>query len=291
MPHELSTYRIYVCSSPLTSFRNVNFLLTSLLVTLLSEEWKRSEYLIMFALDENRCPVKHSIGVSYPLHSFAFQGAKSGVQDYISLGVDVNCRDEQGRTPLHEACCNNQCALSDVYMEIVKLLVINGADHCALDKLEETPLHCIARHRVSRNIAAYLVLECKVPITCLNLYGQTPLDVAKESCFSVYQRYNLKLDQLTPKHHNFSSFSPVLQFLILEENRSNLSLRQLAKQQVYDCLRPYENEKVDQLPIPSRLKCYVGGIVFIEWLKHREEVNTKKTRVKVRAETKKCSIL
>ena len=99
---------------------------------------------------------------------------------------------------------------------------------------------------------------------------ETPLDVAKESSFSIYEECSIQPDVLTPKDENFYLFPPVLQFLTLEENRSNFTLRSLAKQTIYDCMVPYENEKVDQLPLPSRLKCYVGGITYTQWMKQRE---------------------
>ena len=115
----------------------------------------------LFPLDENRCPVKLLKGVNFPLHYFAFGGSIDGIRGFIYVGVDINCRDKQGRTPLHEACCNNQkYFIKDSHkLEVVKLLVSNGADPCALDNLEETPLHCVARHRIDRDIASFLVLQ------------------------------------------------------------------------------------------------------------------------------------
>ena len=112
----------------------------------------------LFSLDENRCPIKQSKGGTFPLHIHALQGSISGIQGFISAEVDVNCRDKQERTPLHEACCNRR-SLDSHKLEIAKLLVSNGADPCALDNLEETPLHCVARHRVDRDIASFLVLQ------------------------------------------------------------------------------------------------------------------------------------
>ena len=84
----------------------------------------------------------------------------SSVNSYISLGVDINCRDKQGKTPLHEACCSNRSSISDERKkEIVMLLVDNGADKLAIDHLGETALHCIARHNHNRQIASYLVID------------------------------------------------------------------------------------------------------------------------------------
>ena len=62
----------------------------------------------------------------------------------------------------------------------------------------------------------------------------------------------------------------MLQFLLLEDNRSHLSLRVLAREEIRLCVSPYEDEKIDQLPLPTHLKCYVGGTSYIEWAKQRE---------------------
>ena len=102
------------------------------------------------------------------------------------------------------------------------------------------------------------------------MYGQTPLDVAKESSFSIYERCGIQPNVLTPKDAKFSLFPPVLRFLMLEENKANFTLRYLAKLAISDYISPYENEKIDRLPLPNRLKCYVGGIKYIQWIKQRE---------------------
>ena len=114
----------------------------------------------MFAVDDQGRPVKHSIGLSYPLHTYSLEANIASVEKYISLGVDINCRDRQGKTPLHEACCSNPSTVSsERKKEIVKLLINNGADGLAVDNLGETALHCIARHDHNREIASYLAIE------------------------------------------------------------------------------------------------------------------------------------
>ena len=74
----------------------------------------------------------------------------------------MNCRDGQGRTPLHEVCCVTEFSnipKSGTVIELAKKLVANGADPLALDHMGESPLHCVARHRRNREVAAYLVFE------------------------------------------------------------------------------------------------------------------------------------
>ena len=116
---------------------------------------------ITVEVDENGIPLKYCPGVSYPLHRFSYDCQLSIIAQYIPLGVDINCRDKQGRTPLHEACCISHNTLTTFQDEllIVKFLVENGADVMAIDHLGETPLHCVARHRICRSVASYLVIE------------------------------------------------------------------------------------------------------------------------------------
>ena len=55
---------------------------------------------------------------------------------------------------------------------------------------------------------------------------------------------------------------------------------------------------MDQLPLPSHLKCYVGGTSYIEWVKQRDTDSIimegdfmKPVKEPVKPETKKCVIL
>jgi hypothetical protein len=58
------------------------------------------------------------------------------VRGLLSLGADPRYADENGKTPLHCAADS----LSDRKLEIIELLVGNGADRTARDKIGMTPL-------------------------------------------------------------------------------------------------------------------------------------------------------
>ena len=117
---------------------------------------------ISILVDKNGNPVRGKYGPTFPMHCCAFEGNLKEIKDFIALGVNMNCRDRQGRTPLHEACCKTEYSnsvKSGTSLDFVKLLVDNGAHPLATDELRETPLHCVARHRKNRPVAAYLVNE------------------------------------------------------------------------------------------------------------------------------------
>ena len=118
-----------------------------------------------------------------------------------------------------------------------------------------------------------IYFQCKVTLTCLNKFGQTPLDVAKESSESLLSSLKIETKSLTAKTPHMQTLPEVLQFLLLHDSISNRSLRELAREKITICLMPYRNEKLDKLPLPSRLKCYVGGTPYVEWIKHRERID------------------
>lgn len=64
-----------------------------------------------------------------------------------------------GRSPLH-------CASHAGHVEIVKLLILNGADVYQKDKYHETPLHAAASTGKVEVSAAHMLLGC-----CWATYG------------------------------------------------------------------------------------------------------------------------
>eukprot|EP00800_Vazella_pourtalesii_P019474 TRINITY_DN6613_c0_g1_i2.p1 TRINITY_DN6613_c0_g1~~TRINITY_DN6613_c0_g1_i2.p1 ORF type:complete len:127 (-),score=18.12 TRINITY_DN6613_c0_g1_i2:329-709(-) len=102
---------------------------------------------------------------TFPMHTFCIQGRLNEVEYLISIGVNMNCRDKQGRTPLHEVCCVTEFSnfvKSGTVISLAKKLVANGADPLAIDHMGESPLHCVARHRKNRELASYLVFDANL---------------------------------------------------------------------------------------------------------------------------------
>ena len=71
------------------------------------------------------------------------------IEKIINSGVDINARDELGRTPL-------MYAIKHGYYDIVDLLVRNGADVNATTNFNWTPLSFAINYKQS-NIAIYLI--------------------------------------------------------------------------------------------------------------------------------------
>lgn len=81
--------------------------------------------------------------------------------DQIQLSIknkknQINCTDSDGFTPLH-------MAVKSVHawrrLDSIKLLIDNGANVNAVDKLGNTPLHYAQRHRDNREILSLLIMN------------------------------------------------------------------------------------------------------------------------------------
>ena len=73
-----------------------------------------------------------------PIHDAAAAGDLAAIQAELDKGVDVNAKDNGGRTPLHYAA-------KYATKEVVELLIPNGADVNAKMKDGVTPLHVAAQ--------------------------------------------------------------------------------------------------------------------------------------------------
>ncbi|KAI9463928.1 ankyrin repeat-containing domain protein [Russula earlei] len=82
-----------------------------------------------------------------------FEGRLELVERLLELGVDVNSRDNQGRTPLHG----------------------HGADSCVRDEDGQTPLH-VASQEGSLKLVEPL-LELGVDVNSWDGQGRTPLQM------------------------------------------------------------------------------------------------------------------
>uniref|UniRef100_A0A1X7UF55 Uncharacterized protein n=1 Tax=Amphimedon queenslandica TaxID=400682 RepID=A0A1X7UF55_AMPQE len=73
-----------------------------------------------------------------PLHYAARSGSETIVTILVKNGADVNAKNKVQETPLHYAAGSGS-------ETIVTILVKNGADVNAMDKVQKTPLHYAAR--------------------------------------------------------------------------------------------------------------------------------------------------
>ena len=113
---------------------------------------------------------------STPLHLASYWGGFKVAQLLLDRGVNINVRDEQCRTPLHEALIKLSNNVEDYFVDAVRFLLGHGADVDAEDNNLSTPLHVISAYG---NIeAARLLLEHGARVDVLDKDHSTPLHVA-----------------------------------------------------------------------------------------------------------------
>ncbi|PCH55134.1 MAG: hypothetical protein COC21_03325, partial [Verrucomicrobiales bacterium] len=103
-----------------------------------------------------------------PLHYAAKYATKEVVELLIPNGADVNAKMKDGATPLHVAA-------QDGHKEIAELLIDKGADVDAQDVNGWTPLHSTA-YEGHRGIVELLIVK-DADVNAKDVNGRTPLDL------------------------------------------------------------------------------------------------------------------
>ncbi len=137
-----------------------------------------SAKLIEFALERYRVDVAETLlnhGAKYTaedagswLHEAAGNGRETVVAWLLDRGVDINTRNERGRTPLLTA---------DGHASVMELLIKRGADVLARDNEGRGLLHSAAAWKPCLEV----VRGIQLPVNEQDKKGQTPLHIAAQS--------------------------------------------------------------------------------------------------------------
>ena len=92
----------------------------------------------------------------------------------VSLGLDVNARNDPGNTPLHLA------ARDDESVKVLESLVAAGADVNAKNNKGETPIHDSARENKNVEITKFLVAK-GAGVDAKDNAGLTPFNKATDN--------------------------------------------------------------------------------------------------------------
>jgi hypothetical protein len=105
------------------------------------------------------------------LHMAAFKGNVKAARKFISDGISVNAKGQDGERPLHFAVYGNKIGMT-------KFLFDQGADVNGTNSSESTPLHAAAWK--GHTAIAELLIDKGADVNVINKMGKTPLDWAIE---------------------------------------------------------------------------------------------------------------
>lgn len=107
------------------------------------------------------------------IHDAIALGKKVEVQEFIDAGIDVNCPDKKGQTPLHIAVKENE-------LKAIPLLLEHGANPNIQDKKGQTPLHIAANNPYEESMEiAQLLLAHGADRSIRDATGRTALDITE----------------------------------------------------------------------------------------------------------------
>ncbi len=113
-----------------------------------------------------------------PLRSAIARGFDRTVEALLQGGIDVDVREEGGKTPLMSACGihtrSDDHTLRSLPLTIVKMLIHHGADACAIDDRKNNALHCALEEKAPIAQFIKFLLESGVDANAQNSAGFTP---------------------------------------------------------------------------------------------------------------------
>ena len=120
------------------------------------------------------------------LHVASYRGIGRLVRLLLEHGANINVRNGQHQTPLHQALVGIKDAYESDYLYLIHLLLAHGADVDALDNDHSTPLHLASQNGSIG--AARRLLKHGANIHIQNNDGHTPSQVASANGHEVIAR-------------------------------------------------------------------------------------------------------
>jgi ankyrin repeat protein len=126
------------------------------------------EWLLQAGADPDIASTKGTL----PVHSIAKEWGESDLLKLLITTSNINCRDEDGYTPLHLVCKQND-KVKD--MDAIEWLLQAGADPNIPSCYGDMPIHAVTKTAAFRRFGAITALATKFNINSQNGQGDTPL--------------------------------------------------------------------------------------------------------------------
>eukprot|EP01094_Clydonella_sp_ATCC50884_P023185 TRINITY_DN5496_c0_g1_i1.p1 TRINITY_DN5496_c0_g1~~TRINITY_DN5496_c0_g1_i1.p1 ORF type:complete len:698 (+),score=150.84 TRINITY_DN5496_c0_g1_i1:401-2494(+) len=114
------------------------------------------------------------------LHIAAYEGHTSAVLKLIEVGANVNAEDKNKWTALH--CAASSSLRSEQHLEIVEILLRNGASANAITNSQTSVLHYLVRYPFSEKLLVVLnlLIDLGADVDVREVGGETPVH---QACF------------------------------------------------------------------------------------------------------------
>jgi hypothetical protein len=192
-----------IAFSHLTSTEHAQ--LAALLISNYSRMPQEAEFFYAFQAFSSKDVHMRFEGGRTVLHYAALYGHPALMETFISMGAQLEARDEMQNTPLHLAVLEGK-------LPLVTLLVRYGSDVNARDAQNNTPVHLAVTDSMNTEIIRYL-LSVRAEVNARNEGGESPLSLAASP--SIPSRYTeLLLDAgADPNSRNAVGDTPLLRAL------------------------------------------------------------------------------
>ena len=217
-------------------------------------------------IDIVRLLVQHGADASKDLQSLLLLASSSvsaeTVQFFIQFGADVNARDENHSTPLHQASL-----LSD-NAEAVRLLIKHSADIHARDQGHKTPLH-LASSSSRNDETVQLLIEQGADVHAQDESHKTPLHLAS-SASSNGEAVQLLIEHGADVHAQDENLSTPLH--LASSTPRNFENVEVLIEHGADVHAQDQNHDT---PLHIASSCYSGGGVVRLLIEHGADVHAR----------------